>query len=76
MADIVVDVRMRLRRDGSLEVNPVVVSRSNKPMAQIVGETGTRAIQMCAPYNFLPVAKYETWKEITVGFDASWAARM
>jgi colicin import membrane protein len=75
-AEIVVEVRMQLRKDGSLEVNPTVLSRNTKPMAHIVAETATRAIQMCAPYNFLPAAKYETWKDVIVAFDASWAARL
>jgi len=75
-AEVVVEIRMQLRRDGSLEVNPTVLSRSSRPMAHIVAETATRAIQMCAPYSFLPVAKYEVWKDVIVAFDASWAARM
>jgi hypothetical protein len=70
---IVVEIRMQLRRDGSLEVHPEVLTRSSRPKAQIVAETATRAIQMCAPYNFLPMAKYETWKDVIVAFDASWA---
>ena len=71
--NVVVDVDMYLRRDGSLEAVPVVVTRSTSPIARLVAETATRAIQMCAPYSFLPVAKYENWKEIEVRFDASWA---
>ncbi len=75
-ADVVVEIRMQLRRDGSLEVSPTVLSRNTQPKAHIVAETATRAIQMCAPYSFLPVAKYEVWKDVTVAFDASWSARL
>jgi hypothetical protein len=72
-ASVVVDVRMQLRRDGSLAVSPTVLSANNSPMGRVVAESATRAIQMCAPYNFLPTAKYELWKDIIIGFDASWA---
>jgi colicin import membrane protein len=73
---IVVDINMRLRRDGSLEVAPTAASRSSNPLARLVAESAIRAIQKCAPYTFLPPAKYEVWKEVIVGFDASWLARM
>jgi colicin import membrane protein len=72
-ANVVVDVRMQLRKDGSLAVSPMVQSAHNSPMGRVVAESATRAIQMCAPYNFLPAAKYELWKDIIIGFDASWA---
>src|SRR5215213_4696044 len=74
--EVVVEIRMQLRKDGSLEVRPTVLTRNTRPMAQIVAETATRAIQMCAPYNFLPAVKYETWKDVIVAFDASWATRL
>jgi hypothetical protein len=74
--EVVVEIRMQLRKDGSLEVRPTVLTRNTRPMAQVVAETATRAIQMCAPYNFLPAAKYETWKDVIVAFDASWATRL
>ena len=72
-ANIVVDVRMQLRKDGSLAVSPTVESAHNSPIGRVVAESATRAIQMCAPYNFLPAAKYELWKDVIIGFDASWA---
>jgi len=70
--NMVVDVKINLRRDGSLEAIPTPVSPSTNPIAGIVTRSATRAIQMCAPYNFLPVAKYDTWKEVVIAFDASW----
>jgi hypothetical protein len=74
--DIVVDIRMQLRKDGSLEAQPAILTRITTPITRVVAETGARAIQMCAPYTFLPVAKYEMWKDLTIVFDASWATRL
>lgn len=70
--NMVVPLRINLRRDGSLETTPTAVESIANPIAGIVARSATRAVQMCAPYNFLPVAKYEDWKEIVIGFDASW----
>ncbi|MEA2985325.1 MAG: hypothetical protein QOD94_1579 [Alphaproteobacteria bacterium] len=73
---MVIDVRMQLRRDGSLEVNPTVETPIANPLARSVAESAITAIRKCAPYSFLPVAKYENWKDVTVAFDTSWFARM
>ena len=52
------------RKDGSLAVSPTVLSANNSPMGRVVAESAMRAIQMCAPYDFLPAAKYELWKDV------------
>jgi hypothetical protein len=75
-AKIMLDVHLQLRIDGSLAAMPKVMTAANTPMARVVAESATRAIQMCAPYSFLPATKYDIWKDLIVGFDASWATRM
>ena len=35
----------------------------------MAAESALRAIRSCAPYNFMPAAKYEAWKEVEVNFD-------
>jgi colicin import membrane protein len=32
-------------------------------------EAAVRAVQQCAPYTFLPIAKYELWQDIILTFD-------
>jgi hypothetical protein len=73
---IVIDVRMQLRRDGSLEVSPSVETPITNSLARSVAESAITAIRRCAPFTFLPVAKYENWKDVTVGFDTEWWTRM
>jgi colicin import membrane protein len=71
-SNVIVDVQINLRRDGTLEVAPRVMSQLNTPVAQIVARSAQQAIQMCGPYNTLPQAQYDDWKEVVIGFDASW----
>ena len=35
------------------------------PAFRVGSESAVRAVQECAPFNFLPVAKYELWQDIT-----------
>jgi hypothetical protein len=67
--DLSVIVRIQFRRDGSLETDPVVVNRSALPVFQVAAESAVRAVRKCAPFSFMPVAKYEAWKELEVNFD-------
>ena len=63
------DVYVRLKQDGSLAAEPVLASKHDDMAFPIASETALRAIRTCAPFRFLPVARYEAWKEITIGFD-------
>jgi colicin import membrane protein len=65
--DMVVTVEMRLKQDGTLAAQPVVLNRSSNPLFQIFAESALRAIRECQPYQ-LPIAKYEVWKEIELDF--------
>src|SRR5262245_31978950 len=64
-----VEVQMMLRQDGSLSAEPKVLNRSAHPLFQIAAESALRAIRTCAPFNFLPVAKFEIWKDIDITFN-------
>jgi len=65
----VVTVRIQFRKDGSLAADPIVLNRSALPLFQIAAEAATRGIRKCAPYSFMPPAKYEAWKDVEVNFD-------
>jgi len=67
--DLVVTVRIQFRKDGSLAADPIVLNRSALPLFQIAAEAATRGIRECAPYSFMPPAKYEAWKDVEVNFD-------
>jgi hypothetical protein len=69
-AGLVVVVDIRLNADGSLASPPQVVNHSDNPKFPVAAESVTRAVTQCAPFSFLPAAKYDAWKEIEVNFDA------
>jgi colicin import membrane protein len=46
-----------------------VVNHSALPVFQVAAESAQRAVRKCAPYTFMPAAKYEAWKVIEVNFD-------
>ena len=67
--DIAVLVRIQFKKDGSLMTDPVIVNQSANPTFRVAAESALRAIRSCAPYNFMPTAKYDAWKEVEVNFD-------
>lgn len=73
--DLNVEVQMLLRQDGSLSAEPKVLNRSANPFFQVAAESALRAIRTCAPFDFLPVAKYEAWKDIEINFNPQYMFR-
>ncbi len=72
----VVSVRIRLNRDGTLNGPPDLINQnrimgSGDAFLIAAAESAQRAVLKCAPYDFLPMDKYESWKEITMRFDPS-----
>ncbi|MEM8986749.1 MAG: hypothetical protein AAGC95_08505 [Pseudomonadota bacterium] len=71
---LVVRVRVKLNRDGSLQGQPEVLDRgrinaSGDPYLRLAAESAQRAVLRCAPYN-LPADKYDGgWEEITMTFN-------
>jgi colicin import membrane protein len=66
-ANLRVEMNVKLRMDGSLAAAPVLLERASSPYFQVFAESALRAVERCQPYN-LPVAKYEVWKDIDLGF--------
>ncbi len=62
----IVNVRFRLRQDGSLDGEPVVVDRQNTPLYAIAADASIRAIKQCAPFQ-LPPDKYCVMEHRHVG---------
>jgi len=67
--DLVVTVRIQFKQDGSLQAEPRLMNSGSHPAFQVAAESALRAVRSCAPYSFLPVAKYEAWKDVIVDFD-------
>lgn len=67
--ELIVTVRIMLKQDGSLAAEPAILNRSSNPLFQIAAESALRAIRRCAPYDKLPIAKYDVWKDVEVNFD-------
>jgi outer membrane biosynthesis protein TonB len=67
--DLVVQVRIQFNQDGSLQAEPILLNHGSGPYFQVAAESALRAVRRCAPYSFLPVAKYDAWKDVEVTFD-------
>ncbi len=67
-AELRVKVKVFLSQDGTISREPEVVEYRPSQIGQVAAESAVRAVKRCAPYT-LPVAKYESWKEIIMTFD-------
>lgn len=67
--DLIVTVRIQFKQDGSLQTDPRLMNSGSHPAFQVAAESALRAVRTCAPFSFLPVAKYEAWKDVIVDFD-------
>ena len=67
--DLIVTVRIQFKQDGSLQTEPRLMNSGGHPAFQVAAESALRAVRTCAPFSFLPVAKYEAWKDVIVDFD-------
>lgn len=72
----IVSIRINLNPDGTINGSPTVLQRnrilgSGDPFLIAAADSAVRAVLRCAPYDFLPAEKYESWKEITMRFDPS-----
>lgn len=67
--DLIVTVRIQFKQDGSLQTDPRLMNSGSHPAFQVAAESALRAVRTCAPFSFLPMAKYEAWKDVIVDFD-------
>ncbi len=71
-----VQISFMLKRDGSLVGPPKVknegeINRSGDQHWQAAKQAAVRAVLDCAPYDLLPVERYETWQIVELNFDPS-----
>ncbi|BCW90338.1 hypothetical protein sos41_35060 [Alphaproteobacteria bacterium SO-S41] len=69
---LIVDIRIKLNRDGSLNGMPQFVdsSKLSDPYYRAAAEAGRRAIMQCQNYD-LPADSYEQWADLIISFDPS-----
>jgi outer membrane biosynthesis protein TonB len=72
--ELVVELRIWLNEDGSLLRAPRILRSGTSAFGKnsftiAAEEAARRAVVMCAPYDFLPINKYDRWKEVTITFD-------
>jgi hypothetical protein len=70
---LVVVIEMQLNRDGSFATRPRVanalqINLSGNQFWKVAEREAISAVLECAPYDFLPLDRYETWKEFTLNF--------
>ncbi len=70
---LVVEVNIRLNRDGTLAQNPKVlnstkINLSGNRFWKVAEQKALRAVVQCAPYDFLPQDRYDRWSDMTFNF--------
>ncbi len=70
--ELVMRVRVSLRPDGQVNraelVDRARIYASPNPFMRVAAQRAVNAVSKCAPYDFLPAAKYDSWKDMTLRF--------
>ena len=68
--DLIVTVRIQFNQDGSLSADPTLMNQRQRiRRSRSRPKARCARCARCAPYSFMPVAKYEAWKDVEVDFD-------
>ncbi len=73
---LVVVLEFELNRDGTLASQPRVanaleINLSGNQFWKVAEREAISAVLECAPYDFLPLEQFETWKDMRLNFDPS-----
>jgi hypothetical protein len=68
-SNLVVTVQMKFAKDGSLAEPPKILNSDPDPRFAAAARSVIAALTRCAPFSFLPPAKYQAWKEISIDFE-------
>jgi outer membrane biosynthesis protein TonB len=66
---IKIEIRIRFRRDGTLEIGPQVLTSGSGALFIAMRDTAVRAVLIGQPYTMLRPDHYDDWKEIDFVFD-------
>jgi TolA protein len=67
---IVIKLRLKLNKDGTLVGYPTVANDGSSPFFQAAADSAVRAVYQCQPYE-LPSEKYALWRDMILNFDPS-----
>lgn len=73
---LLVVIDFELNRNGTLAspprvVNELQINLSGNQFWRVAQREAVNAVMKCAPYDFLPVERYDSWKEFRFNFDPS-----
>ena len=70
--ELSVRVRINLNSDGKVSrvesLDRRLIETSNNPFLRAAENEALSAVQECAPYDFLPIEKYASWRDIVYTF--------
>jgi len=69
--ELQIKLQFALNPDGMLSNYPLVLNASAHPAFDAAARSAQSAVKMCEPYNFLPIEKYDLWRDIILTFDPS-----
>lgn len=69
--ELQIRLQFALNPDGTLSDYPVIMNASAHPAFDAAARSAQSAVKTCEPYNFLPIEKYDLWREIILTFDPS-----
>jgi outer membrane biosynthesis protein TonB len=67
--ELVVQVQVRFKPDGTLAARPQVLSSGTSPLSIAARDSAVRALYAGQPFDMLKPEHYEQWKEIEITFD-------
>jgi len=67
--ELVVQIRMQLKPDGSLAGPPMVLTSGKTPLFMASRDSAIRAVLRGQPFDMLRPEHYEQWKDIEITFD-------
>jgi colicin import membrane protein len=67
--ELIVEVRIRLKPDGTLAGSPQVLSGGRTALFAAARDSAVRALYRGQPYDMLRPEHYEQWKDIEITFD-------
>lgn len=67
--EVVVLIRIKLKPDGTLSGQPMVLSNGKGPLGIAARDSAVRALYRGQPFDMLRPEHYEQWKDIEITFD-------
>ncbi len=67
--ELVVQIRMQLKPDGTLAAPPMVLTSGRSPLFVAARDSAVRAVFRGQPFDMLRPEHYEQWKDVEITFD-------